>query len=486
MSLSVALGIAQNALANSTRQTTVLSRNISEGSNSDYSRRSAVLTTSLSGARVVEIQRATNEVLFRQTIVATSASAGQSKLVDGLDTLSLDVYGVEHASSPSTVIGQFLEAMQIYSAAPSTMTVADNAVEAARQVVLALNNGTTAIQSFRADMDREILGTVDELNRLLADFEVANDEVVKGTQVGRDVNDALDQRDDLLKKISQIVPVSVIQRSNNDIMLVTTAGTTLFETQPRDVTFVPTTAYAPGTSGNGIYIDGEQLAAGSGGNTSGSGTLAAMLQLRESVAGGMQAQLDEIARGLITAFAETDPLGVQPDAPGLFTWPGAPAIPAAATIENGLAGTITVNPLFDSLQGGNPHLLRDGGANGAAYVHNATGGVSYSDLLITYAERMEAPIAFDAAAGVQGTISVVAYSAETVSWFEALRQNASRASESKTALLTRTQEALSNATGVNIDEELSLLLDLEHTYEASARLLRAIDEMLASLIAAVR
>ena len=50
----------------------------------------------------------------------------------------------------------------------------------------------------------------------------------------------------------------------------------------------------------------------------------------------------------------------------------------------------------------------------------------------------------------------------------------------------RTAEALSNATGVNVDMEMSLLLDLEHSYEASARLIKAVDDMLSSLLVAVR
>ena len=57
------------------------------------------------------------------------------------------------------------------------------------------------------------------------------------------------------------------------------------------------------------------------------------------------------------------------------------------------------------------------------------------------------------------------------------------AAEAKEALATRTEEALSNATGVNVDMEMSLLLDLEHTYEASARLIKAVDDMLSSLLA---
>ncbi len=37
-----------------------------------------------------------------------------------------------------------------------------------------------------------------------------------------------------------------------------------------------------------------------------------------------------------------------------------------------------------------------------------------------------------------------------------------------------------------MDEEMSLLLELEHSYSASARLIQAIDNMLATLLDAVR
>ena len=51
--------------------------------------------------------------------------------------------------------------------------------------------------------------------------------------------------------------------------------------------------------------------------------------MRDNAAVTYQSQLDEVARGLIDAFKETDQSGAAlPDVPGLFTYPGAPAMPA--------------------------------------------------------------------------------------------------------------------------------------------------------------
>ncbi len=483
MSLSSALSIAQSSLLTTSRQTTIVSRNVADASNPDYARRIANVVSTAPGARSVDIQRVTNDLLFRQNLSALSAWAGQSALFSGMDQLELAVNGVDNASSASTAIGNLQQALQLYATSPSNQNLATSVIDAARQVMRSLNDGTKAIQDFRTRTDGQIATAVGDLNSLLSQFQDVNNAIVAGSHSGADVSDALDQRDALLKKISEYVPISTFTRGDNDMVITTADGTTLFETIPRSVTFSPSSGYAAGAAGNAIYIDNVPLSAGSGGNTSAGGKLAGLLQLRDGVASTMQGQLDEIARGLIGAFAETAP--AQPDAAGLFTWSGAPGVPAAGTLVNGLAGQIGINAAIDPDAGGDPTLLRDGGANGAAYVANTTGGASFADLLIAYGDRLDQPMTFDPAAGITADVGVTGYAASSIGWFEGVRQQASTAADAKEALANRTAEALSNATGVNVDTEMSLLLDLEHTYQASARILTSVNQMLDALMAAV-
>lgn len=477
MSLTSALSIAQSALLTTSKQTSIVSRNVADASNTDYARRTAVVTSTAPGARSVEIQRATNDLLFRQNLGALSAWSGQSALYNGMDQLELAVNGVDNASSPSTAIANLQQALQLYATTPSNQNLGASVIDAAKDVVRSLNEGTQAIQDFRTQTDGQIATAVDDLNKLLSQFQDANKAVISGTRSGTDVSDALDQRDAILKKIAEYVPISTFTRGDNDMVITTTDGTTLFETVPRSVTFTPSPGYTAGTPGSTIYIDNVPLSAGSGGNTSAVGKLAGLITLRDGVAATMQSQLDETARGLITAFAETS--SSSPDAAGLFTWSGAPAVPAAGTLVDGLAGSIRVNAAMT------PALLRDGGANGAAYVQNSGGGSSYADLLIAYGDRLDQPMAFDAAAGITATSSVADYAANAIGWFEGVRQQASTTADAKEALATRTAEALSNDTGVNVDQEMSLLLDLEHTYQASARMMKTVDDMLDALMNAV-
>ena len=144
MSLSTALSIAQSSLLVTSRQTSVVSRNVADASNTDYSRRIASVVSTAPGARSVQIQRAVNEQLFRQNLAATSDSSGQSTLSDGLDQLEMLVNGVDNASSASTAIGKLQQALQLYATSPGDSNVGASVIEAAKQVVSSLNGGSEA------------------------------------------------------------------------------------------------------------------------------------------------------------------------------------------------------------------------------------------------------------------------------------------------------------------------------------------------------
>ncbi len=482
MSLTTALNIAQNALLATSRRTSVTSQNITNADNPDYSRRTAVLSSTGPGVRVSAVVRAANEALLRENLTALSQWEGQDGLLSRLNTLALSINGDDNASSPATALGAMQEALQLYATTPSSANLAEGAVDAARQLVRSLNEGSAQIQSFRASADAEISGAVTDLNKLLADFAVANKAVIAATSTGRDANSSMDQRDAIIRQIAQYIPISTSTRTNSDMVITTKDGVTLFETIARPVTFEPTSVYGANIQGNAIYIDGVPLDSASLATSDISGRLGSLVKLRDDVAVTLQTQLDEIARGAIQAFAETDQSGGGgADLAGLFTWSGGPALPAAGSATAGLAASIQVNAAFDSDRGGDATLLRDGGANGAAYRANSA-GASFSDLLIKYGDNIDKGMTFDTDAGIATSVSLSEFSANAIGWIEGLRQNASRGELTSSALLVRTEEALSSEIGVNVDTEMSLLLDLEHSYEASARILRTIDQMLGTLM----
>lgn len=485
MGLTSALNTATSIFSNTSAQMAVVSKNISNSGNADYSRRDAQLSTTLNGAKLMPTTRSADPLLQRHNLSATSALSGQNALADGLDQLQQAMGGNNYATAPATYLSKLESSLQSFAASPGNATLAQSVVSDAKDVANSLNQASTAVQTLRREADENISQQVTSLNSLLQQFKTVNDAVKAGTASNTDVNDDIDKRDQLLGKISQIVGVQTITRDNNDVAIYTSDGTTLFEATPRDVMFSQQPGFDASTTGNAVYVDGVPLKAGTGGNTSALGSLQANLQIRDTIAPKFQSQLDEISRGLVKLFAEKDQSGSGlPDKPGLFTWAGG-SVPTTSTVQPGMSSTIQVNPAVDVSQGGNAALLRDGGINGASYVSNTTGADGFSTLLDGYVTGMTAKTTFDATTDLNSNLSISGYASASIGWLEEYRSQAADAKDTKKASAATASQALLSVTGVSLDEELSKLLDLEQSYKASAKIVSTVDQMLQSLMQAV-
>jgi flagellar hook-associated protein 1 FlgK len=488
MSLSNSLQTALSSLATTAEQTSVISRNVANAGVAGASRKIVdVITIPGYGVRLSTVDRAVNVTLFNNLLNSTSSAAGQRAIVEALDQLEQTINDTELDASPAALIQTFADAIQQYAAAPHDTVSAQSAVAAASNLASALNDATDVVQSVRAQADADIASSVETLNKLLSRFEAVNTEVVKGTRTGADVTDYLDERDQLLQLISEEVGIRTKVGASNSVSIYTDSGVTLFDVTARTITFQPTLIYNGATIGTQVYADSVPITGSAATMGVSSGRLVGLVQVRDDLAVTYQSQLDEIARGLIAAFAESDQsaIPVLPDAPGLFTWSGAPALPAPATITAGLAGLIRVDAAVDPDQGGDAALLRDGGINGAAYLYNAGGGAGYSDRLEDLLDRMQADQAFDPLAKLSTSASLGSFAASSAGWLEETRRTSSEEVEYRETVLERTSDALSKTTGVNLDEEMTLMLELERTYQASSKLISTIDSMLGSLMAAV-
>ena len=219
-----------------------------------------------------------------------------------------------------------------------------------------------------------------------------------------------------------------------------------------------------------------------------SGALAGYAALRDTLAPEYQVQLDQIAGGLINAFAESDQSATPTLAslPGLFTTPGATGLPSM-TATTGLAAAIEVNPNVDPSQGGDSSLLRDGGVSdpgNAAYTYNTTGAASYTGRIQELIGEISATQTFDSSAGLGSSSSLTDYANASVSWLQAANQQASDSSSYQSALATQATSALSNATGVNLDTEMTNMLNLENSYASTAKLLTTVTSMFSALLQA--
>ncbi|MBA5723548.1 flagellar hook-associated protein FlgK [Candidatus Liberibacter sp.] len=482
MSFSTAFHKAQNIFSNASAQLTTLIQNIENAENKNYVRQDAV-TTSLSDELVVVTKkRVQNQDIFQKILEITSSATGQQRFLEGLESLRTVVSADnDFQRSPSSYIAKLQESLQIYANNSSKTFFGNSVIEAAKEAANNLNASSQGVQKLRTNVDKEVDIELSQLRQFLSEFAVINNEVKLKTSTKGDVYTLLDRRDSLLNKISEIIGITTITRHNDDMVIYTTDGITLFETSPREITFEKTALYSATVESKSVFIDGVMVSIPDDLNTAPKGKIGALLQIRDGIVPVFHNQLDEMARGLIIAFAEKDPVsGRSPDVPGLFVADDL-TLPDNK-LQKGISELIRVNHKYQS----NPNLLRDGGSFADKYKWNSNGFAGYSDLINHYQKSLNESFTFDSMAGIDTPVNLLQYGRNSIGWLEQYRSHSHNSHIKNQAVFKHISESYSNATGVNLQEELGFLIQAEQSCKVSNKLIIAIDEMLKTLLEKVR
>lgn len=482
--LTTALQKAKSGLSVASEQIGVVSRNVTRNGDPNATRKLASTVTAPGGGVVLSpIVRSTDRVLLDAVLTAASAAAGIKVTSDALDRLQAVIGEVDDARSPAALVGQLADALQFYSSTPADGQSARSVVSAAHALTQGLNDAADAVAELRQDADAAIVASVAKINELLSRFEIVNRKVVVGTRGGQDVTDQLDERDGIAKAIAEEVGLRVVRQGDEDMRLYTDSGATLFETAARKVTFTPAPLMS-GKPGGVIKIDGVPVAGVGQTMALVGGRLRALVDLRDGAAETFSTQLDEMARGLITGFAEhaVTPASGLPDVPGLLKSSTSMVFPSDGIRVPGLAATLVVNAAYDPAQGGDAFRVRDGGAAGPAYNANSTGNAGDTGRIFVLIDKLGVSfnLATDAKLGL--TSSLQSLGAMSVGWLAQSRKDSTDDYDYRATVQARAEDALLRETGVSLDQEMSDMLELERSYQASSRLLTAIDEMFRILL----
>lgn len=492
MSLSLSLDIANSGLNASAQQSAVSARNIARANEAGATRKIVNLATLPgAGVRVSSIIRAPDDGL-REAVLAAGSDVGAQKAISvGLATLAQTIGDPQNEQSPPALIAKLSTAIQLYASSPQNAATGQAAITAAEALAGGLNSASKIVATVRQGADNQTAAAVANLNKLLPTFKGVNDAIIQNTQLGRDTTDLEDQRDQILKNISDEIGVRTSVRANNDMVVQTDSGVILFENNARTVSFDANPNLSPGQSINPVLIDGVPVTSQTGGMPIKGGRIAGLARLANSIAPVLGKQLDEIARGLVTIFAEKDQTATPalPDIPGLFTYTGATVVPSAGSAVNGLSGKVSVSENVNAAKGGDVARLRDGGIGApgtAAYVSNTTGASGYSDHLQSLIDKLGTAQSFDPTTGLKGVANLGDFATDSSSWVAGQHQSATSNADYKLIVLDRASTSLSNATGVNIDQEVTTMLDLERSYQASAKVLSVVNQMLDTLLGSIR
>ena len=479
MSLSLSLSSAVSGLQASARSAELVSSNVANALTDGYGRRDIQLTArSLggtgSGVEITGVVRVTDHVLLSDRRVAQANMAGSAVLADAFARLEAAIGTPGDAASLGGKIAGLDSALLAATSRPDSEQRLAAVLTAAQGLATQVGKASIAVQMERERADDRIAENVKELNDTLAKVAALNAQILKQVVADRDASPLMDQRQQLIDKIAEIVPLRQIDRDTGQIALISTGGAVLLDGRPALFGFTPVGKVTPDmtlSSGalSGLTMNGKPVTFGDGSDKLDGGAMAANFRLRDIEAPVQQVRLDALARDLIARFANPSvDTTLTSGAPGLFTDAGA-ALNAAT--ETGLAGRLAVNTAADPANGGALWRLRDGlGAT-------TEGPPGEAALLTALRGQLTAFLAPASGGFAPGARSFSGLASDVLSYVSRARTGA-EAEQSYTAARYNSLRADELAAGVDTDQQLQSLLLIERAYGANAQVIKTVDSMI--------
>lgn len=480
MSISQSLNNAVSGLTATSRMAEVVSSNLSNALTEGYARR--VLDTSAAsiggqgaGVRIDGVRRISDPGLISDRRLADAALAGQDRLSSTVSRLEAQFSAPGDPAGLAGRLAALEQALVTAGADPASDQRLGVVVTRLNEVASVLQANARSVQTMRQDADADIVRDVGDLNTALKQVEQLNADISRARATGGDPSALMDQRQRAIDTIGKIVTVREVPRPNDQVALLTTSGLQLLDGPAMQFEFTPTptiTATMTLASGglSGITRDGMPLNAADGFGKLSGGSLEAAFELRDDRLVTAQNALDEVAADLITRFEDTtvDPT-LTPGNPGLLTNAGGPYDPLDIV---GLSRRISVNAAVDPAQGGALFRIRDGvEAVAAGPVGDASQINRWADSL-TAVRSIAAGIPALSAAGQAARVAAE-FGTDRIRLEEAITFAAARRD-------TLYQAELSD--GVDTDQELQKLLQIEQSYAANAKLMQTISAMIQTLM----
>lgn len=355
------------------------------------------------------------------------------------------VFSIDPAQGVGGALTRFFQAASALSVTPNDTSAREHLLQQADRVAGAFQHTSAGLSETLASTDRGIQGQLNDIHAIADQIQQLNLQFKQDYRAQSDAGlDA--QLHQLLESLAGKVDYTMLRASDGSVTVLAGGQTPLVIGER-----VYRLSAEPG--GSGIQLldyDGNDITTQLNG-----GRLASLLELRNQTLPGYQQGLDRLAQRFAeevnAVLANGVDMNGNPPAQGLFSFDLAAG--AARTLR---AGGVTAAELAlagASAPGGNANALALAALDQQRLVDGATFAQSYGAL----AGRLGRDL-----------------------------NGAREASDVQNQLSAQAREIRDELSRVNLDEEAIVLMELQRSYQATARIVTAVDEMMETLMGIVR
>jgi flagellar hook-associated protein 1 len=244
MGLSIALNNALTGLNVNQQQLAILSQNIANANTAGYSKQVArqdaiYINGEGQGVQITEVTRRIDEFLAKAVQGQNSNVAMANTLNDFNTRIQLLMGTPGGNNSLDAYLNTFFNATQSLSQTPQNTTLQQTAVNTGVTLANQINSVATELQKLQFQADQDIAGAVKKVNDALKRMAELNTQITSNSSLGRSVAELEDERDDIIKEISQYINVTSFKQSNGLISLSTGGGITILDNSVYEISYTP-------------------------------------------------------------------------------------------------------------------------------------------------------------------------------------------------------------------------------------------------------
>lgn len=454
------LNVARGALLTQQRAIDVTGHNIANVNTPGYSRQRVNMQTNTpipfspgqmgTGVNAVEIQRIYDRFLGVQ-ISNENQNLGrweaQKSSIEKVEMILDETsgYGLSQAMS------EFWNAWQDLANNPSGHT--ERTLLKTKSEILAntFNKAYLDLQQIQKDTDDSIKGTIQEINLITDQIADLNQQISQIEVTGQNANDLRDSRDLLLNELSSMIDITTSEGDNGKVSVFVSGGRPLVQDNSSwDLSTKPNVV-----SGlqDIVWLDGSGSSANITNNISG-GKLKGWIEVRDVIIPEYMSNLEDLADGIKEAVNTAHGNGYDlngDEGEDFFS----------GTLEDGSFAV-------DSAIAANVNKIAASGTLSGVPGDNST-AIAIANL--QYAHTMSS-----------GTATFDDYYNSVVSDVGNDVQTASTNFDHQTSMVSHLENYRESISGVSLDEEMINLIKFQHAYDAAAKLITIVDELLNTVI----
>ncbi len=452
------LDIARRAIWANRLGLDVASHNIANANTPGYSRQRVDLSAARPlqlmqgqlgmGVEATQITRIRNQLLDVQYRQA-SHSLGKEQIKEELFYQIETIVQEPTENSIGNLMTEFFSEFSSLGAEPENSNIRNVLLQKAVSLAETFNQKSARLTETQTSLRRDIQNTVTEINQMTSQIADLNRQIMVAEGAFGTANDLRDQRDVLLDKLAEKMDIRYVEDSRGSVN-VTAAGQALVSgTSPRELSLESqgdggkVSVTIKGSSGQDIAVE--------------SGALGGLLELHNNSIPNLLDKLNKLAKNFIENVNHVHQSGY-----GLAT--GNP--PTSATGLNFFigsdAGSIRVAP----------PILEDV-SNIAASIDGSSGNGEVAFAISNLRDNKMMS---------NGSQTLDEFYNDTITNLGTDIELARSKRENQEMLRDQIQNQRTAVSGVSLDEEMANLIKFQRSLEASAKVIRVVDEILETVI----